>query len=89
MGKVDNNKHIVNSSDGKSGRSGLNVMLRLIGLVKPLAGYMAVAIYMERNLQSGWRIISAGNCALKACRRCVTAFCMTGSWSQTFIRHDF
>ena len=33
MGKVDNNKHIVNSSDGKSGRSGLNVMLRLIGLV--------------------------------------------------------
>ena len=36
MGKVDNNKHIVNSSDGKSGRSGLNVMLRLIGLVKPL-----------------------------------------------------
>ena len=42
MGKVDNNKHIVNSSDGKSGRSGLNVMLRLIGLVKPLAGYMAV-----------------------------------------------
>ena len=25
MGKVDNNKHIVNSSDGKSGRSGLNV----------------------------------------------------------------
>ena len=46
MGKVDNNKHIVNSSDGKSGRSGLNVMLRLIGLVKPLAGYMAVAILM-------------------------------------------
>ena len=24
MGKVDNNKHIVNSSDGKSGRSGIN-----------------------------------------------------------------
>ena len=46
MGKVDNNKHIVNSSDGKSGRSGLNVMLRLIGLVKPLVGYMAVAILM-------------------------------------------
>ena len=39
-------RQIVNSSDGKSGRSGLNVMLRLIGLVKPLAGYMAVAILM-------------------------------------------
>ena len=45
----------------------------------------------EANLRlvvSGWRIISAGNCALKACRRCVTAFCMTGSWSRTFIRDE-
>ena len=33
MGKVDNNKHIVNSSDGKPGRSGLIVMFRLIGHV--------------------------------------------------------
>ena len=27
-------------------RSGLTVMLRLIGLVKPLAGYMIIAILM-------------------------------------------